>query len=82
MGISGEQARQGYQQIAGDLGTMQALGAVYGEQWNQRTAEEAVFKGSAEAVGKQRRLMSQERGAFAGSAGGGRAGLGQAGGAR
>lgn len=81
-GISADQARQGYQQIAGEMDTMTALGSIYGDQWNQRLAEQAAFQGSSEAVSKQRRLLSRERGAFGGATGGARGGLGQAGGAR
>jgi len=85
MGISADQARQGYQQIAGELDTMKALGGVYGEDWNQKQSEAATFgtAGSKEAQTKQRRLLSQERGAFGGregSAAGG--GLSAGGGAR
>lgn len=71
MGISADSARQGYQQIAGELDTMKALGSIYGEDWNQKTSEAATFgtKGGAEAQGKQRRLLSQERGAFGGREG-------------
>lgn len=82
MGISADQARAGYQQISGELDTMKALGSIYGEEWTQRTSEEALFTGQAEAREKQRRLLSQERGAFGGATGGARAGLGQRGGAR
>lgn len=71
MGISADTARQGYQQIAGELDTMKALGGYYGEEWNQRSSEEASFgtTGGTEAQKKQRRLLSQERGAFGGSTG-------------
>jgi len=81
-GITADQARQGYQQIAGELDTLKALGGVYGEQYDQRTSEEALFGGDKDAVAKQRRLLSQERGAFSGSAGSARGGLSQGGGAR
>lgn len=81
-GITADQARQGYQQIAGELNTLTALAGVYGEDYNQRTSEQAVFEGNAGALQKQRRLLSQERGAFSGSAGSARGGLSQAGGAR
>lgn len=85
MGISADQARQGYQQIAGELDTMKALGGIYGENWNQRQSEAAAFgtEGGTQAQAKQRRLLSQERGAFGGregSAAGG--GLSAGGGAR
>lgn len=81
-GITAEQARQGYQQIASELDTFKALGNVYGEQYNQRTSEEAAFGGDARALQKQRRLLSQERGAFGGASGAARGGLSQGGGAR
>lgn len=79
-GITQEEATQGYSQIATELGTMRSIGQMYGEQWTQRASEEALFEGSAEAIQKKARLLSQERGAFSGTAGGARAGLGQAGG--
>jgi hypothetical protein len=82
MGISADQARQGYQQIAGELDTMKALGGYYGEEWNQQQSEAATFgtSGAATAQKKQGRLLSQERGAFSGNAGSatGRGGLSQA----
>jgi len=81
-GITASQAQQGYQQIAGELDTMKALGAQYGEQWNQRTSEQATFEGNAQATSEKGRLLSRERGAFGGATGGARAGLGQEGGAR
>lgn len=82
MGISAEQARAGYQQIASELDTMKSLGAVYGEEWSQRTSEQATLEGQSDAVSKQRRLLSRERGAFSGTTGAGRGGLAQQGGAR
>lgn len=85
MGISADQARQGFQQVAGELDTLNALGAVYGEDWNLKQSEAATFgtEGATAAQAKQRRLLSQERGAFGGregSAAGG--GLSSGGGAR
>lgn len=86
MGVSADQARQGYQQIAGELDTLKALGGYYGEEWNQKASEAATFgtAGATEAQQKQRRLLSQERGAFAGgsNAAQARGGLTQSGGAR
>lgn len=81
-GITAEQAKQGYQQIAGELDTFKALGGIYGESYDQRTSEEAVFGGDTAALNKQKRLLSQERGAFAGNAGAARGGLSSGGGAR
>jgi hypothetical protein len=81
MGVSADTARQGYQQIAGELDSMKALGGYYGEEWNQQQSEAATFGtgGATEAQQKQRRLLSQERGAFSGNAGSatGRGGLTQ-----
>lgn len=84
MGISADQARQGYQQIAGELDSLKALGAIYGDEWNQRLSEEAAFgtPGGTAAQTKQRRLLSAERGAFGGREGGAAGGLSAGGGAR
>lgn len=79
-GISQEEAASGYSQIATELNTMRSIGQIYGGGWSQRESEEALFEGSAEQIQKKARLLSQERGAFSGSAGGARSGLGQAGG--
>lgn len=86
MGVSADQARQGYQQIAGELDTMNALGAVYGEDWNLKQSEAATFgtEGGVAAQAKQRRLLSAERGAFGGREGSAAqsSGLSSGGGAR
>lgn len=86
MGVTADQARQGYQQIAGEMDTLNALGSVYGENWNLQQSEAATFgtEGAAAAQAKQRRLLSQERGAFGGREGSATqsGGLAQSGGAR
>jgi hypothetical protein len=86
MGISADQARQGFQQVAGELDTMNALGAVYGEDWNLKQSEAATFgtEGATAAQAKQRRLLSAERGAFGGREGAAAqgSGLSSGGGAR
>jgi len=71
MGISADQARQGFQQVAGELDTMNALGSIYGENWNLKQSEAATFgtEGGTAAQAKQRRLLSAERGAFGGREG-------------
>lgn len=81
-GVSADEAKQGYSQIASELQSYKALGQIYGEEWNQRTSEQATFEGDAAALNKQRRLMSQERGAFGGNSGAARGGLSSGGGAR
>lgn len=80
-GITGAEAQQGYANISAELGSMKNLGSIYGEQWGQRESEEATFEGLGTAAEKKRKLQSQERGAFSGSAGAGRAGLAGQGGA-
>lgn len=79
-GVSAAQAQQGYSQIAQEMGTMQGLGTIYGDQWSQAEAEESTFGTSAAAASKKAGLIAKERGAFSGSAGGAKAGLGQRGG--
>jgi hypothetical protein len=81
-GITQDQAQSGYSQVATELDTMRALGAIYGQEWDQRTSEEAIFQGSGEAIQKKSRLLSQERGAFGSATGGAKSGLSQGGGAR
>lgn len=76
-GISADEARQGYSQVANELGTMRSLANVYGGDWTQRTSEEAIFQGTSEASQRKARLLSQERGAFSGGTGGARGGLSQ-----
>lgn len=81
-GVTRDQAQSGYSQVSAELNTMSSLGQIYGEKWDQRTSEEALFQGSGEAIKKKGRLLSQERGAFAGSTGGARGGLSSGGGAK
>lgn len=79
-GVTAGQAREGYSQIAQEMGSMQSLGTIYGDQWGQSDAEGATFGTSAAAASKKSNLIAKERGAFSGSAGGARSGLGQRGG--
>lgn len=79
-GVSAAQAREGYSQIAQEMGSMQGLGTIYGDQWDQSDAEQSTFGTSAAAASKKSNLIAKERGAFSGSAGGARSGLGQRGG--
>jgi hypothetical protein len=81
-GISQEEASQGYSVIAQELGTMQALGSIYGQNWNQREAEQAILEGEGAAMETRRKLIGREQAEFSGAVGGARAGLAQRGGAR
>jgi len=76
-GVTAAQAQQGYSQVAAELGTMQNLGSMYGQQWSQAQSEGAVFGTDTGAVGQKASLIGQERGAFGGASGNARAGLGQ-----
>ena len=74
-GVTGEQARAGYQSIAEFLPTAQKLGDIYAKQgmgpFTQTTAEEEVFgtAGAAEAGRRRRKLAELETAAFSGQAG-------------
>lgn len=81
-GITAEQARQGYSSLAQEMTSLSTLGEIYGVGWSQREGEQVAFEGNAAASEKRKRLASQERGAFSGSAGTARGGLAQRGGAR
>ena len=75
LGITEQQAAQGYGMIGEGLGTMKELGSIYGEDFNQSDFEGAVFEQNAAATQKQKRLASRERAAFQGSAGVGQGSL-------
>lgn len=75
IGITATQAQQGYQQVAQELGTMQNLGAIYGQKFGQAEEEQSVFGTSAEAINAKAALVGREQGAFSGAAGGAAAGL-------
>jgi hypothetical protein len=74
-GVTGEQARQGFQTVAGVLPRASTLGSIYGKQglgdYTQATAEQEVFglTGAAEAERKRRKLSELEQAQFGGSAG-------------
>lgn len=72
MGVTEQQAQQGYGIIAESLDDAQRLGDIYGEEYDQSDMEAELFEGSGEAALKRKRLASRERAAF-----GGRSGVGQ-----
>ncbi len=79
LGITKEQAREGYQGIAGVLPTTTKLGQIYGEEginYTQKTAEEEVFGQLESAKRKRLKLAEKEVGTFSGAAGLGRNALG------
>lgn len=69
MGISVDQANQAYQQIGETLPTLQELGQVYNQNYNQQTAENAVLFQNAQAQFETEKLSSEERGQFSGNIG-------------
>lgn len=74
-GVTAEKAAEGYGAIAGFLGDVSKLGKIYGEDYNQATAEAEVFGNQGAAMQKRKGLASQERASFSGATGGARAGL-------
>lgn len=82
LGVTGEQAQQGYGAISGYLEEAEKLATIYGEHYDQSTAEAEVFGKSGEAKNKREGLASKERAAFGGSVGAAKRGLAGAGGQR
>lgn len=68
-GVTEQQAAQGYGLIAGSLATAEALGAIYGEDYGVDDLESEIFQNNGQAANRRKRLASQERAAFSGSAG-------------
>jgi hypothetical protein len=79
-GVTQEQARTGYSQIALEQQDLGTLGEIYGKQYGQRIAEEALLRGQSDALRRRQDLVNQERANFSGAAGGARSGLAQPGG--
>lgn len=69
LGITEQQAAQGYGTVGDMLPTLDALGDIYGEDYSQRDAESEVFESNADAAAKRKRLSSRERAEFGGSSG-------------
>lgn len=69
MGVTEQQAQQGYGIISESLGALQTLGQIYGVDYTQSDFEHEVFDNSGQAAKKRKRLASQERAAFSGSSG-------------
>lgn len=69
MGITSQQAREGYNVIQTQLPTFERLGQISGERFGLEDIESEVFGGNAEATRTRGRLASQERARFSGSGG-------------
>lgn len=68
-GITKEEAQKGYSTIGEIMPTATKLGSIYGQQYDQTTAESEVFKGTASAKRKRQQLAEQEIASFSGSSG-------------
>lgn len=75
LGITADQAEEAYSNIADSFNTMLGLAGRYGDTWNQRLAEQEQFTpgaassgGQESASNKGKRLRSQERALFSGTA--------------
>lgn len=71
-GITAEQARSGFQQIASGVERGRQLAAIYEEiPYGQETAEQEIFgiTGAPEARRKRQRIIKKEEAAFSGSTG-------------
>lgn len=68
-GVTEDQASQGFGLVAQTMGDARTLAQVYGEDYTAADLESEVFDNNAGAAKKRKRLASQERAAFGGSAG-------------
>jgi hypothetical protein len=66
---TGYSATQGFSAIAGMLPQAERLGQIYGEDYNQATAEQEVFGGLASAKRKRQKLGEMETATFSGQSG-------------
>jgi hypothetical protein len=66
---TGYSADQGYSAIAGLLPTAQTLGSIYGDNYDQATAEQEVFGGLESAKRKRQKLGQMETSTFSGQSG-------------
>ena len=82
-GVTGEQARQGFSQIAEFLPSATKLSDIYGKSgigaYDQATAEQEVFgiSGAADAAQKRKKLAQLETAQFSGTSGAGGGALGR-----
>lgn len=69
LGVTEEQAIQGYGLVAENLAAMTRLGEISGQEFGQSDLEAEVFEQDGEATNKRKRLASQERARFSGQSG-------------
>lgn len=69
MGVSVDQAQQGFGVVAAEQPTVSKLNSIYGADVTQQDLVSEVFAGNAQAAERRGRLASRERAAFGGSGG-------------
>lgn len=69
MGVTEQQARQGYGAIAEVEGEVPKISAAQGIDFSNADMEKEIFFNNGDAARKRKRLASQERASFSGSAG-------------
>lgn len=74
-GVTGQQAQQGFGAIANEIGSVNKLNSIYGDDVTQDDLVREVFEDDAEAGQKRKKLASKERAAFGGSGGQSRSSL-------
>lgn len=76
LGITEQQAIQGYGMVSENLATAERLGDIYGDDsFGQDEMESEVFEQGGDATRRRKRLASQERANFSGSSGVGQGSL-------
>lgn len=75
LGVTEQQAIQGYGLISESLDDMMRLGDIHGTDFSQSDYEGEVFEGDGDAARKRKRLASQERATFGGNSGVGQGSL-------
>jgi hypothetical protein len=75
LGITEQQALQGYGVISDAMPEANRLSDIYGEDVDQSDLEAEVFENSGGAARKRKRLASRERAAFQGTSGVGQGSL-------
>jgi len=69
MGVTEQQAAQGYGLIGENMSSLSTLAQIHGVDYSQGDFEAEVFESNGGAARKRKRLASQERAAFSGSSG-------------
>lgn len=69
IGVTEQQAIQGYGVIGENLSTLDTLGDIHGEDYDQRDFESEVFEQDGQSAKKRKKLASRERAAFSGESG-------------